>query len=69
MANEDDILKEGVKTMPEAQKFTGLSRSALYKSMDAGRLAYIKVPGMRSRRIPTIALMDFLRAGLVGAAD
>lgn len=59
----DELLSEGLRTVPEAQEYTRLSRSNLYAMMDRGDLAYAKIG--RRRLIPQRALMDLVRGGLV----
>lgn len=58
----EDIVKDGLVTIPEAQSFTRLSRSKLYLEMDAGRLAYVTLG--RRRLIPKRALIEMAAHGL-----
>jgi len=54
------MVNDGAVTVREAAKFSGLSRSHLYQLLEQGRLAFIRPPGTRIRRIPRRALIDFL---------
>jgi len=56
-------VSDGVFTIREASVFSKLSRSSLYKEMDAGRLGYVRIG--RSRRIPRKCLIALLAGGMV----
>ncbi len=66
---EPDILADGTVKVDAAVKLSSLCRSTLYKAMDSGELAYVVPPGTRCRRIPKLALMAFLRRGLVNQGN
>jgi excisionase family DNA binding protein len=59
-----DLCSEGLDTVNDAAKFTGLSRSKLYALMDAGALCYVKIG--RCRRIPHRALVQLATSNLRG---
>jgi len=54
-------------TIPEAAQVLRVSRSILYQLVQAGEVAAIKIG--RSRRIPMVALEQFVRARLTPAAE
>ncbi len=66
MKDEERVLlvKEGLVTVAEAQKFASLSRSKLYSMMDTGELAFVKLG--RARRIPRRALITLAAANVRG---
>jgi len=59
----EDILADGLMSVRDAAKFSGLGKTTLYGLMDSGRLAYVRVG--RARRIPKRELMRFLAGQLV----
>lgn len=63
-AEREEIVAGGAMSIAAAAKFTGLSRSGLYKLMDRGELAYIKIG--RARRVPKRAIERLLSDNLVG---
>jgi len=63
---DDDILSEGVFDIDKAMTFIGIGRAALYKAMYRGDLISVRLPGLRSRRIPVKAAKEYLRRGLTG---
>lgn len=58
------LLAEGLLRIEEAEAFSGLGRSTLYKQMDAGLLAYVKIG--RARRIPKQALIELMAHHMIG---
>lgn len=52
-------------TIPEAAQVLGVSRSILYQLVLAGEVASIKIG--RSRRVPTVALEQYVSARLAPA--
>lgn len=59
-----ELVQEGLVTVAEAARFTGLSRSSLYTLMETGRLVYAKIG--RARRIPRRALIELAASSLRG---
>lgn len=57
------LVSEGAMTVREAVRFTGISRSDLYRFMESGRLPWLKP--CRNRLIPRKALVDLMAAVLV----
>lgn len=55
------------KTVSQAVKITSLSRSMLYKLMNAGRLGYSAVG--RTRRIPLDELVRLMEGSMVPATQ
>jgi excisionase family DNA binding protein len=58
-----EMVADGLRTIPEAQTFTRLSRAAIYALMDRGELAYTRIG--RRRLIPHRALVELAQRGLV----
>ncbi len=56
------LLSEGAMTVREAARWTGISRSDLYRLMDSGRLPWLKP--CRNRLIPRKALVELMAADL-----
>jgi len=56
-----------VRTIEEATGVTRLSRSMLYKLMQSGRLAYVKIG--RRRLIPADAIAQLIEASTVSTTD
>jgi excisionase family DNA binding protein len=54
---------DGAMAINEAVELSGFSRSFLYKLMENGQLAYIKIG--KARRIPRRSLLDLLERSLV----
>ena len=59
---DSPLVCKGAKSILDACRFTGLSRSGLYALMDSGRLHFCKV-GKR-RLIPVVELERLLSEGL-----
>lgn len=59
-----ELVQEGLMTVAEAGRFTGLSRSSLYSLMEEGKLVYAKIG--RARRIPRRALVELAASSLRG---
>ncbi|MGH3427141.1 MAG: helix-turn-helix domain-containing protein [Mycobacteriales bacterium] len=57
-----EVVQEGLVTVAEAGRFTGLSRSSLYALMERGKLLYVKIG--RARRIPRRALIELVASNL-----
>ena len=62
-SEKNAMVEEGLMTVPEAQRFSRLSRSDLYARMERGELPYVKLG--RRRFIPRRAIVDMVRKGLV----
>ena len=60
----DQLVSEGLMTVPEAAEFLRLSRASLYNLMERGQLPYVKLG--RSRRIPRRAVVGLAAAALSG---
>ena len=58
------LLADGLLRIEEAEAFSGLGRSTLYKYMDDGLLPYVKLG--RSRRIPKQALIELMAQHMRG---
>jgi len=58
------VVRDGLVTVVEAARFTGLSRSSIYALMESGRLAYVKIG--RARRVPRRALIELAACSLRG---
>lgn len=58
------LVADGLLTVDGAAAFCHVARSTIYKAMDAGLLAYVKIG--RARRIPRKALIEFAARGLRG---
>ena len=52
--DRDELVEEGLATVPEAIEFLKVSRTTLYRLMDSGKLPYVSLG--RCRRIPKRAL-------------
>lgn len=64
----DAVLSDGTPlllTITEAARRLGVSRTTLYRELDAGSLAYKRVGS--DRRIPSAELSAFIERGLVRA--
>jgi excisionase family DNA binding protein len=61
------LVEDGLVSIPDACRFTGLSRSTLYGLMDRGELVHAKIG--KNRRIPVAALKELAARSLVGAGD
>jgi|GEM_PF-5377234 len=46
----------GLARVEEAAEYLRVSRSSIYEMMDSGFLEFVKIPGIRARRIPWNAL-------------
>jgi excisionase family DNA binding protein len=62
MDNRETLVSGGLLTVREAEAFIGLKRSMLYKLMDRGELAYVKIGA--ARRIPKAALIKLAAENL-----
>ena len=60
-----EVVADGAMGVPEAVRFTGLSRAELYRLMCSGALAWLKHG--RRRLIPRRALVELLAAKLPAA--
>jgi excisionase family DNA binding protein len=49
------LVQEGLAKLQEAEAYLGVCRATLYKMMDGGELAYVKLG--KSRRVPWRALI------------
>ncbi len=59
------LVADGLASVREAAAFLKVSRSTLYKLMDAGGLVSVKIRG--SRRIPWRVLKEFAAANFLAA--
>ena len=60
----DELVGDGLVSVPAGAAFLGLSRSKLYTLMDEGVLPYVKLG--RARRIPKRALIELASRNLHG---
>ncbi len=60
----EELVADGLLTVPEAASFLRLSRSNLYALMERGELRFVKIG--RSRRIPRRAVIALAASGLRG---
>jgi excisionase family DNA binding protein len=60
----EELLKDGVLSVPEAAGFMGLSRATVYRLMENGQLVFV-LQGRR-RLVPRRAVVRLLAAGLRG---
>jgi excisionase family DNA binding protein len=58
-----EMIEDGAFAIPEAQRFSTLSRATLYNLMESGELPYLKIG--RRRAIPRRALLELMSRGLV----
>ncbi len=58
----NNLIQSGLLTIPEVCKLLRLSRSMVYKMLDAGELASVRFG--RSRRIPQAAVEQLLESRL-----
>lgn len=58
------IVSDGLLTIEQTCAFLGLSRGAVYKLMEAGRLPFVKLG--RSRRIPRRSVVELAARSLQG---
>jgi excisionase family DNA binding protein len=64
-----ELLSKALYTASEAAQLCNLSRKAILRHVDSGRLNALRIPGSRKRRIPRESLLEFMRAqGLSTAA-
>jgi excisionase family DNA binding protein len=61
--NGTEMIEDGAFAIPEAQRFSTLSRATIYNLMESGELPYIKMG--RRRAIPRRALIEMMSRGLV----
>lgn len=61
------LLAQGAITVREAEAFTGLKKSFLYRLMSEGKLPFIKIGA--ARRIPKAALIRLMAEHLVGGEE
>ena len=67
-----DLVEEGLVTVREAAAFLALSRSTLWKLMDAGELPFVILRGKgergrSARRLPKVAIKRWAAGLLQGA--
>jgi excisionase family DNA binding protein len=62
--DREEIVGDGLTSVPEATRFLSISRSKLYGLMEQGALVYVRLG--RSRRIPRRALVELAAKNLVG---
>jgi excisionase family DNA binding protein len=68
-AMNHELMSKAVYTASEAAQLCNLSRKAILRHVEAGRLKALRIPGTRKRRIPRECLLEFMRAqGLPTAA-
>jgi excisionase family DNA binding protein len=60
-----NLVADGLAKIGEAQEFLKVSRATVYKLMETGQLAYVKIGG--SRRIPWKALHQLVERSLFEA--
>jgi len=63
----EGLVADGLATMAEAERFTGLGKSKLYRLMSEGELPSVKIGA--SRRIPRRALVALAARHLVLPGD
>jgi excisionase family DNA binding protein len=64
-----ELMSKTVYTTSEAALLCNLSRQAIRRHVDSGRLKALPIPGSHKRRIPRESLLEFMRAqGLPTAA-
>jgi len=63
MASSEDLVRDGLLTIDQAESFTGLGKTKLYRLMSSGELAFAKI-GV-SRRIPRKALVALAARSVV----
>lgn len=61
--NKRELIEGGLLSVPEAARFLTVCRTTLYKLMDSGRVAYVKI-GSR-RMVPRGELVRLAADGLV----
>ena len=64
-AVEPSIVADGLVNVSQAAQFLALSRSKVYRLMDAGQLRFVKIG--TARRIPRSSLIELAEANLVAA--
>lgn len=60
----DDLVSDGLMTVPAACEFLAVSRSSVWKMMQDGELPFVNVG--RARRIPRAAIKAYVSKGLRG---
>ena len=66
MVVSDDVkvlVADGMDRVPRAAQFLGVSKSMMYRMMDNGQLAYVKLG--KARLIPRKALVELAARNLV----
>lgn len=63
MSNTPDILTEGLMSVEDVMSFLQISRSTIWRMMDAGSLPYTNIG--RIRRIPRRSVLDLASRNLV----
>ncbi len=58
------LVRDGLRTLPEAMAYLRLSRGAVYALMEQGHLPYVKLG--RRRLVPVQAMLALAARGLVG---
>ncbi len=64
VTDDQDIMAGGLMTCREACQFLKVSTSTLYELMSVGKLTFVMLPGLKSRRIPLQVLVEYAKAGL-----
>lgn len=67
MSSNEDLVRDGLLSIPEACDWLGISRTALYGLMNRAELAWVKVG--RRRCIPRRALVKFTSEGSSARTD
>ncbi len=62
--SQPSIVADGLVTVDEAADFLRISRSSVYNMMAVGLLPSVRIPGVKSRRIPLAALRSVAAEGL-----
>ncbi len=62
-----DIVSDGLERVTQAAKFLGVSRSFIYRLINSGQLASVKIG--KSRRVPIRAVHELAANNLTGNSD
>jgi len=62
--DREEVVRDGLLSVPETGRFLSLSRSKVYLLMERGDLAYVKIG--RARRIPRRAVIELAARNLTG---
>jgi len=57
----NEVTRDGLASVAEACDFLSISRTSLYKMMDAGELKFVKLPGLSARRIAWRVLEELVK--------